>query len=536
MWNEMLQDTASRKRLIIFIFISTIVLYFVFSPATNLLYYVGDDFRYAFGGWSKTCGSDDGFYFAKTIGRPIQAYMDCLNFKFAYTLEHMRIVRFISICLLGCSMGLLAEWLYLLGFSLWIALCGAGSFLLIKRLYDDTVLTGAGSLASSVLLVILAHLCITYARSDHNLLQKKNRLVFFSLSAILIFCSLLMYPAMSFFFGTLLLIKLLSSNLANWTKTRRETIQDVSLFCAVCIVYFICAYFNMRYHGQAPVPDAYRLDHPNFNLIEIFKRIIPLLNVFDGAWMFLPFSDRMSQGIALVIVLASGILIALIRFFCSQFYLQNKRVALIILGQFIVCVFFLLLFSSSLFLMMPSRDSMVSRLLFATMASFLPLVYWCLYQWSAVFPAPLKKNIFAILVSVAFLMLAYQANLYSMKFAMGAASRLNTVKTVISNYLAKGRKLRQIHLIVSAGEYPYNKFFIINAALAQLPNYQTDMLVWCSLPRGAPGEEKDHQKEAMSCIEKLPATKIAVTYSHIGDSIKVTDSMLQMSILPIQLE
>ncbi len=536
MWNGMLQNKVSKKRLILFIFISTIALYFIFSPALNFFYYGGDDFRYAFGGWNKTCASDDGFYFAGTVGRPIQAYMDCLNYKFANTLEHMRVVRLVALALLGCSMGLLAEWLYLLGFSVWIAFFGAGSFILINRLYGDTILTGATSLASPVLLVVLAHLCIRRARSYSSELQKKNRLVWFSVSAILIFCALLTYPAMTFFYGTLVLITLLSSNLVNWTQTRRDVLQDVILFCAVCVLYFIWAYFNMRYNAHAPIPDAYRLDHPNFNLIEIYKRAIPLFNLFDGAWMLLPLTNSIWQGTALVIVLVGGVLIAIARFFQSQFYLQNKPVALNTVGQAIVGVFVLLLFSSAFFLMMPGRDSVGSRLIFATMASFLPLIFWCLYQWSAIFPASLKKNVFAILVCLIFLMEAYQANLLGMVSATGAADKLNAMKTVISDYLVKGNKLRRIHFIVPESDYPYNKFFLVNAALAQLPGDQKNELIWCSLPRGFSGEEKDHQKEAISCIEKLPANSIAVTYSHVGEPIKKTDSMLMITGDPQRIE
>ncbi|EKD71525.1 MAG: hypothetical protein ACD_46C00168G0001, partial [uncultured bacterium] len=57
-------------RLITYLFISVILLYFVFSPAINILYYSSDDFRYAFGGFDKSCSTDDGFYFMQTLGRP----------------------------------------------------------------------------------------------------------------------------------------------------------------------------------------------------------------------------------------------------------------------------------------------------------------------------------------------------------------------------------------------------------------------------------------------------------------------------------
>ena len=126
-----MQIIANNKRLLLFIFASTILLYFIFFPAVNSLYYSHDDFRYLFGGFSKACKTDDGFEFMWTLGRPLQAYLDCLNYKFGYTFERMREVRIFSVILLGCGMGLLADSLVCLGLSIGVAFFSAGIFFLL---------------------------------------------------------------------------------------------------------------------------------------------------------------------------------------------------------------------------------------------------------------------------------------------------------------------------------------------------------------------------------------------------------------------
>jgi len=514
---------SNRKHLFFLIIASTILLYFVFSPTLNMLFYGGDDFRYAFGGPSKSCATDDGFYFAKTVGRPIQAYMDCFSYKFFYNLERMRLLRIIAVGLMGGGMGLLAYWLLSVGFSSLLAIFAAGSLLMVSRLYGDAVLTGATSLVSPILLVVLAYLCIN--KADSVAIQSRKVLWYF-LAASFIFCALLTYPAMTFFFGTLVLIKLLFSNLDNWRKTRLDTLKDVLFFSFIGILYFIYAYLNMRYNAQAPIPDAYRLDHPNLNPIEIFKRAIPLANVYNGAWAIFPLTDMVKQGRLFLILLSGGVFIGTYQFTQSPFYIQNKKRAVTYLLQSIIAVIILLVFCSTFFLIMPSRDSDGSRLLFATMVSFLPLLFWSLYYWSSLFSRTSKLKFFTLLMGIFFLIEAYQANLFMMMDAFNSTQRIYEMKTTIANYLAQGNTLQRVHFVVPEAEFPYDKFFLVNAALTQLKAHGSYQLVWCSLPRGVPGAEKDHQKEALNCIQTLPENGIAITFTHPGDSAVQTAGSL----------
>ena len=52
---------SNRKQLFFLVIASVFVMYFIFSPSLNILYHTGEDLRYTFGGYNKTCASDDGF-------------------------------------------------------------------------------------------------------------------------------------------------------------------------------------------------------------------------------------------------------------------------------------------------------------------------------------------------------------------------------------------------------------------------------------------------------------------------------------------
>src|SRR3990167_11237424 len=142
------------------IFASMLILYLIFSSSIHILHYSGDDFKYSFGGITKSCAENDDYHFLLTIGRPLQTFIDCLGFKFAYTLEGMRIIRIVTVVTIGVTMGLLADWLYILGFSLGTAFFAAGSLLLIAHLYGDAVPMGAIALPFTLLLTLMGYRCV----------------------------------------------------------------------------------------------------------------------------------------------------------------------------------------------------------------------------------------------------------------------------------------------------------------------------------------------------------------------------------------
>lgn len=501
----------NRGRLLTFILASIILLYFIFAPGINGTYYAADDFRYAFGGYNQSCKNDDGFEFMLTLGRPLQAYLDCINYKFAYTMERMSIARLISVFLMGCGMGLLAEYFFCLGLSFWAAFFAAGCVFLIPHLYGDAVFTSASSLPFSLVLALLGYRYV-------------NKI---GLASALIFCALLTYPATTFIFPSLIMAKLLFSNLSDWARTQREALQESILFIAVCTIYFIWSYYNMRYHALAPVPDQYRLDHPNLSLTEVIKRLVLLGNVFNPFWELIPGGNMIRQGWLMLGVFATGAICGALIFFKSVLFLYNKKRALIQLAQVIAGVAALFILSSAFILIIPDRDNGGSpRLLFGVIAAGLILVFWSIHIISAALPLKRKSNIAFMMVALLFLTQAHYANLYTQASASRFIQKIDNVKTLISGYLHTNKPLRRIHFVLTKPDYPYNKFFLANGGLMQVLGRDNYTIKWCSLPRGVPEDEPNHQQEAIACIDALPKNGIGITYSYKEEPFKITKDML----------
>lgn len=502
------KEKINKARLFALIASSIVIFIFIFSPGLNVLYHSADDFRYALGGYNKACSTDDGFYFVLTLGRPIQAYMDCLNYKFGYSLQHMAVLRYVSAILIGCSVGFFAEWLCCLGLTIVTAFFAAGSLFLIPQLYCAAIIMGASSVISPLLLVLIAYVCL-----------QTNRIY---LAVILILCALLTYPAMTFFFVTLILSKVVLTPLANWPQIRREIQVEVTIFCACCLVYFIYAFFNMYFFSQAPVPDAYRLDHPNFNPIEMLKRVSILVNIFNKFWTFLPSGSMILQGWITLVLLMCGSIIAFVRYVRSAFYRANKKIALIYLMQVLICTVALFILSSAFILIIPQfafiLDTGERWLLFGLLAAGWVLIIWSVKQCSMILPTDWRKYALSLVMGLFFLVQGYQANLYMLAKAVGFNQYIHYFQNIFSSYIKDNKQIRRIHFIVPRSEYPYDSFFSANAALMQVLGHGNYELQWCSLARGVPGEEKDHQKEALTCINKLPKNGIGVTYSYPNES------------------
>lgn len=503
-----------------YLFASFIGLYFIFGPAIHILYYSNDDYHYVLGGFGKSCHLDDGFYFMKTLGRPLQAYIDCMSFQFAYTLEAMRMLRLTAVILLASIWALLTFWFHSLNIKISIAFFAAGCLILIQHLYGDTVPMGAICLPITVLLTFAAYLCVNRSHSY------KNKLKWMMGGGVLLLCALLIYPAMAFFFVTLMLTKVLFSPLKNWTTTRRAIVQEVLFFCVLCLVYFLWAYYNMHYHASSPVSQAYQLDHPNLNILDMLKRLIIFWNVFNFPWNIAPFTDIVLQGRAIMVLLIGGSLTGGITFFTSDFYKRSPYFALSCLSQAAIVVILLLILSSTFFLVIPSLSLIENRILFGSITAGLVVIFWSICQFSRLMPDHLRHGMTLMVFVILFVIAGYQANINMMLNAIKHQRYLNKDIKAVESYLSQGQPLRRIHFIIPTSNYPYDRYTMAYAAVTRVLGPNRYDVEWCSLPRGNPGQEKDHQQEAINCINQLPVTGMGVTYSYENDPFIKTNNML----------
>lgn len=518
---QMVFPPLCKKRLITFILASIVLFYFIFAPGIQGAYYAGDDFRYAFGGHSQRCTSDDGFSFVLTLGRPIQAYLDCANYKLGYTFERMSMLRFCAVFFMGCGAGLLAEILCYYGVAFWTAFCAAGCVYLLPRLYFDAVITAAISLPFTLLLVLVAYGCI---HRIHG--WRKYKAVGFGFVGLLIYAALLTYPAMAFFFCSLILAKALFSKLSDSSKTIREIIQEAALFVGVCFIYFIWAAHNMRYHALTIVPVQYHVDHPNFDIGEIINRLKAMGNMFSTFWVIIePHENPLIRGWIIIGVLITGLLAGLYSFFNNSFYSRERKNSILSLAKMVLAVLFLFILSSALMLVIPEPD-VGSRISYAMAASGFMLIFWCVFRISFIFPAFLRASVAFIFIALLFLIQAYSTNLHVGLLASGFEKKLNLIKTPIAQYAAKNPQPHRIHFILFRPVYPYSFFFLANGGLMQVYQRGSYSLKWCSLARGITEDEPHHQKEALACIHSLKKNEIAITYSFINEPFTKTDNML----------
>lgn len=521
MLRSKLDQQLARNRLLTYVFVSILLLYFIFAPAIHILYYGGEDLHYTFGGFDKSCSTDDGYYFMRTLGRPFQAQMDCLSYKFAYTMERMVILRAISVGLMALAVALFADVLFDMGLAFWTSFFAAGAIVLIPHLYGDAVTIAATSLPVSVLLAVLAYRCVNRShRAD-----AKNGRRWCLLAGVLTLLALLTYPATTFFYAALMLAKVLFSPLSNWQKTRRETIREALVFLGVCVIYFAWAYYNMHYHAQAPVPDQYHVDKPNLSVTEIFTRLAILSNVFNSLWQFFPGGDFPHQGWFILTVLIAGMLAGAGSFINRLRQFPDAQTRWLYLGQAVLLAAILILLSSAFFLAIPIRD-MGSRLAYGPITAGLVLLIWCLYRVTDVLPANTGKMTAAIAIGLFFLFKAHYTNMGTLDTALNAGKRMSYIQDQLLQSASKGKSIKRIHFILRQPDYPYNHFFQANGALIQILGHNNYELRWCSLARGVPGAEKDHQKEMHACLNKLPPNGIGVTYSYFNEPYAKTRNMV----------
>lgn len=510
--------TIKNPRLFGYIFASILLLYFVFAAGVNILYYGGDDYRYAFGGLHEQCKNDDGFYFMLTLARPIQAYLDCLSFKYAYTLEHMRWVRIFTVAMMGVGMGLLADWLATLGLPIISAFFAASIVFMMQRYFGDSIAMGANSLPFAVVFALLGY---RFLNITHESSQKYP----YVLAAILILCGLLTYPAMAFIFGTLILTRILFSNFSEWQITRRRVVKEILFFGCCATVYFIYAYCNMRFHAQAAIPTQYQIEHPNFSLTEIVARISALLNIFQdgGAWLMLPDRSTHDQGMFVIYSILGAFAVTAIQLFSAKNRVRDSVEAIFLA----ITVFGL---SSAFYLIIPNREPISSRLAFGTATACAALIIWCLMQWSKILPKIAQQSALVLALVTVFFIQANFASSAMLRNALHFGQYLGNTQEILSEYIKAGNTLQRVHFVIDQKEYPYTRFFLANAALGQIIGAGNYQIKWCSTQREVPDEKTDHQAGTEDCIKRLPKNGIAVTYSHPQESIPKTENMVVLKV------
>lgn len=490
-----------------YIFISIFLLYLIFLPTLNILHYSGDDFKYSFGATYKSCAENDGYHFMLSVGRPLQAMVDCLGFKFGYTLFGMKIMRIFTVIAMGIVMGLLVDWFCILGFTLPIAFFAAGNLVLIEHMYGDAIPMAAISLPLAVLFAIIAY---RFMHAAHSMTQRIW--LWRVLAFLVLLAALLTYPALAFFYVTLMLSKCLfaQQNYPCPGKMRKELFRELVLFSLTCGIYFIWAAYNIRYHLRTEVPPSYHVGQPNLNIFEMIRRLILLGNLFSSWWPLSPLNNLLIQGWAIIISISGGLLFMLVRVVKN---FQSKKKFVFVEQSFVGLS--LVILSGAFFLVMPNLDIVENRILFSIITSVLLVSYWGWCQVIKILPFKFENHLLLAALVLLFLTLSYQASTVTMVNAMSHVEYLNSTKLALSSYLDSGKIPRRIHFVIPESNSPYDRYPLANSALSQLINKKSYSLHWCA-----------ESRTAGVCLSHLKPNGIAVTYSIDQDIFPQTQNMV----------
>ncbi len=508
MSSRLKQFGEERKWLLIYSLCSIALLYLIFAPAINFLYYGGDDYRYTFGNPGLSCAKDDGYHFMMTLGRPLQAYMDCLSFRYAFTVERMRDIRIVAVLLMGCSAGLIADWLRMYGVSLLQGFLIAAALILIPHFYGDTILTGALSLPVPILLAIIAYRCVL---KSHTYEKTATAARFLKATAVIsLIFAMLSYPAMSFFYCTFMLTKVLFSRLDDWGRSKKEVMIEARIFLLAGVIFFVWAYYNMHFHSRTAVPPEYRLDKPNLNPVEMISRLFTIADVYGGIWSILPLSNNVTQGNVILFLITSGLLLGSVTYFYR--YKTSARLAQPVFfagALFLLCCAFALV--------IPSYNA-GARLFMGSVSAGIIIVIWSVYRCASVLPVVIRSITITAVLMFYLSLQAYQANLNMMRAAWHFVGYLHQSEAIIQSWLTDQHELKRIHFITEKEEYAFNRYFLASGALSQALGHGNYSIKWCGAANTGPTENSESQKKSMKCLKNLEPGVIGITYSQRGES------------------
>lgn len=518
------------KQFFIYFILSALALYFVFSPAINIPFYHHDIYKFVTGGFHQACSHEPGFEFIMTLGRPVTAYIECLNNKVGNTLESVAYLRVLYLLLIAATISWFAVSLNKLRLSYWVALLVSSSIFFLPAMQTVMIM-----IASNIIITILLSFAANYfiSESDADFRSHKVKAIaYLYIGLFLMLLAFFAYPSMTAFFLMPAFIGVLFKPLSEWRVTRKVVARDVFVYVVCCIMFFVLAkvlkvYVKM-YYPEVIVPASYEFTL-SFNLGEKFTYLYHLLPVFWNLDSGLP------QAVIVYLIITTGSIVALKEF------LGNKKNSTSYLLQAIFAIFVLAISGSLTYLLAPMHGWPFSRVIFIFQAMSLLVVVWSLIQISKLFSYRKDQWIIAT-VALLFCAGAYYANNRVAASALNDYTELNYMATSIAARIQQeSTPLKRIHVIaptvanfnglvnhedifnlnssLSAGNITY----MVEAALLRFAKRHSFDVSNCIFSENNEAKHFDDEKK---CIEATDARTIAVTYSRSGDAIYQTDGMM----------
>jgi hypothetical protein len=503
----------------IYFVLSAAAIFFVFSGAITIPFYHHDIYKFSMGGVNQACNMDQGFSFIVTLGRPIAAYLDCVNNKFGNTLQGVAWIRIVCVLVTALGMSWFALWLRHLKISFMIAFLIAGSIFFLPAIQTVMIM-----IATSMLAALLFAMASHYFISLGGWSTLRNTTI--SLLGLgLLFLALLTYPALTAFFLIPALLKILFCPLSEWLATRKTIVRDVLVYCFCCVIYFGFAK-ELQQHRDLfnGVPSAYQF---KLNL-HFLTRITSLYQVRALLWNIYV-NAKLSIFINLVIV--AGCFAAL-----RNFLKENGKISSLL--QAILATLLLIVSMSAIYLTAP-EEILATRVIFAFQVVVILLLFWSLLNISSLFVRQ-KEKILLYSAAILFFTGAYLANNIVTMSALNDYTELNFITNNIRTRLAQNKlPPKRIHIIAShqinetgmqyrAGDDIFNinsTYFasdsanIVYAALLQLAPRGTYAVTDCVFTQADTAAQLANE---MKCINTTQAKSIPVTNSKAGELFQLS--------------
>lgn len=527
-----------KKSFLIYLLLGILALYVVFAPTVNIPFYHHDIYKYSEGGFHHSCKHNPGNGYMIALARPLQAKLDCMNYKIANTLEKMGYIRLFTLFLNSLAFAVLAAWLYTSRkIAFWIAFFIAGAIFYLPAM-QSAMIMGTTIFPISILLALLSYYFMSRSSLSFNKPGHRNTLsdhLYLVPSFLCLIGSLLSYFTLSAFYLMPAMLLVLFKPLAEWKETRKIVIRDILFFTFCCVLFFIYAKNHMA-HSSYFIPSSYRF---NLNL-EIINRLFGLYKIFPQFWNLY---SGLTQFLIFNAVFIAGCSIALIKYKLSKYYIHNKKAAWSYLIQAVISFGVLLSLGAVTYLTVPSvADAPVTRLIFVFQAMGIVFLFWSIVQFSGLFKNDTKNWVkMALMLAVLFIGAIF-ANYNVTKSALNDYTEFTYITSSVAKGMAvKGNEVSRIHLIASSERnfnglssvddifnvnttiYPGSIDFIVYAALAQFVNKQSVEIADCIF---LDTKGNSYNNDEIKCIKSAPKNSIIVTYSVPGKPIYKSPHML----------
>jgi hypothetical protein len=494
--------------------------YFTYSATVTIPAYHHDTYKFSTGTFHRACSSNQGNAYMRHLGRPIGAWLDCMNYRMGNSLAHLNRTRYLCLIAISLLLALVTTGLRSAGFRLPTAFLLAGSVTFLPA-YATVMLMASTTIIIAALLALLSSYLLFPWDRPAKQISLYNIHVRHLFGVVFLFAAMFTYASAAAFFLVPVFIRVMFAPLSEWRATGQQVVRDVFIYSVLCL-YFYLRVRHMQFHGDiSSIPASYRL---NLNT-HLFGRVMTLFFHKPTLWNM---DATRLQFYTVYGVITAGCAIAF-----KQFWSQPQK-SFVNLLQAIAAVVVLSMSASIIYLAAPTQDVPLSRIVFVFQTFQLIALFWSCNYIAGLFPR-YKAEILLASAGLLFCLGAAYANRLVTMSALNDNLELNFIVNSLTDAMVHAPHIDRIHVIASRnlnynGQAPHEDIYninstyykddttnIINAALLTFLPRHSFSLTDCVTGL-------DNQD--INCVLQTRPDSIAVTHSTPDQELKLTPNTL----------